>query len=147
MYVFFNNIYVSFSFIYHSAKRKSELENKTTVVVWRGKVESKLFLCYFLLLHLTSFALPSCKIRFIIHNPLFNPKLIMWNMSTLILLLLLQFSCSLIGYTTASVSYDSKAITINGQRRVLISGSIHYPRSTPEVFLWMSFWVIVFSCF
>ena len=32
-----------------------------------------------------------------------------------------------------SVTYDSKAIVINGQRRILISGSIHYPRSTPEV--------------
>ncbi|KAL3527159.1 hypothetical protein ACH5RR_011815 [Cinchona calisaya] len=32
-----------------------------------------------------------------------------------------------------SVSYDSKAIVINGQRRILISGSIHYPRSTPEM--------------
>lgn len=32
-----------------------------------------------------------------------------------------------------SVSYDRKAIVINGQRRILISGSIHYPRSTPEV--------------
>ncbi|KDP40776.1 hypothetical protein JCGZ_24775 [Jatropha curcas] len=34
---------------------------------------------------------------------------------------------------TASVSYDSRAITINGQRRILISGSIHYPRSSPEM--------------
>ncbi|KAJ8774236.1 hypothetical protein K2173_009667 [Erythroxylum novogranatense] len=34
---------------------------------------------------------------------------------------------------SASVSYDSRAITINGQRRILISGSIHYPRSTPEM--------------
>lgn len=33
----------------------------------------------------------------------------------------------------ASVSYDHKAISINGQRKILISGSIHYPRSTPEV--------------
>ncbi|KAL6984662.1 hypothetical protein U1Q18_049743, partial [Sarracenia purpurea var. burkii] len=33
---------------------------------------------------------------------------------------------------TASVSYDDKAFIINGQRRILISGSIHYPRSTPE---------------
>lgn len=32
-----------------------------------------------------------------------------------------------------SVTYDKKAIIINGQRRILISGSIHYPRSTPEV--------------
>ncbi|XP_065632314.1 beta-galactosidase 15, partial [Quercus suber] len=29
------------------------------------------------------------------------------------------------------VSHDGRAITIDGARRVLISGSIHYPRSTP----------------
>ncbi|XP_057500514.1 beta-galactosidase-like [Actinidia eriantha] len=34
---------------------------------------------------------------------------------------------------TASVSYDDKAFIINGQRRILFSGSIHYPRSTPEM--------------
>ncbi|KAI3463273.1 hypothetical protein Pfo_019936 [Paulownia fortunei] len=33
----------------------------------------------------------------------------------------------------ASVSYDHKAISVNGQRKILISGSIHYPRSTPEM--------------
>ncbi|KAJ1401317.1 Glycoside hydrolase, family 35 [Sesbania bispinosa] len=32
-----------------------------------------------------------------------------------------------------NVTYDRKALLINGQRRVLISGSIHYPRSTPEM--------------
>lgn len=32
-----------------------------------------------------------------------------------------------------NVSYDRKALLINGQRRILFSGSIHYPRSTPEV--------------
>ncbi|KHF97862.1 Beta-galactosidase 3 [Gossypium arboreum] len=32
-----------------------------------------------------------------------------------------------------SVTYDRKAIVINGQRRILFSGSIHYPRSTPEM--------------
>lgn len=31
------------------------------------------------------------------------------------------------------VTYDSKALIINGQRRILFSGSIHYPRSTPQV--------------
>ncbi|KAG7969843.1 hypothetical protein I3843_07G053100 [Carya illinoinensis] len=31
------------------------------------------------------------------------------------------------------VTYDKKAIVINGQRRILFSGSIHYPRSTPEM--------------
>jgi len=33
----------------------------------------------------------------------------------------------------AAVSYDHRAVVINGQRRVLISGSIHYPRSAPEM--------------
>ncbi|XP_074584190.1 beta-galactosidase-like [Curcuma longa] len=33
----------------------------------------------------------------------------------------------------ASVGYDHKALIIDGQRRILISGSIHYPRSTPEM--------------
>ncbi|KAL8127135.1 hypothetical protein AgCh_014162 [Apium graveolens] len=33
----------------------------------------------------------------------------------------------------SSVTYDNKAIIINGQRRILLSGSIHYPRSTPEM--------------
>lgn len=33
----------------------------------------------------------------------------------------------------STVTYDRKAIIINGQRRILISGSIHYPRSTPEM--------------
>ncbi|KAL4034727.1 hypothetical protein IC575_003393 [Cucumis melo] len=42
---------------------------------------------------------------------------------------LLTWVCSTIG----SVTYDQKAIIINGQRRILISGSIHYPRSTPQM--------------
>ncbi|XP_020592061.1 beta-galactosidase 2-like isoform X1 [Phalaenopsis equestris] len=40
---------------------------------------------------------------------------------------------SLLTPAAASVAYDHKAIIINGQRRILISGSIHYPRSTPEM--------------
>lgn len=79
-------------------------------------------------------------------------KLVMWNV---IVVVLLGLS---VGIAKASVSYDSKAITINGRRRILISGSIHYPRSTPEVFcskcaFWVSFifWFfsvsLVFCCF
>ncbi|XAR53436.1 Beta-galactosidase [Bertholletia excelsa] len=34
---------------------------------------------------------------------------------------------------TASLSYDDKAFIINGKRKILFSGSIHYPRSTPEM--------------
>ncbi|PON85374.1 Glycoside hydrolase [Trema orientale] len=45
-------------------------------------------------------------------------------------LLLFSWLCS---SATASVSYDHRAIVINGKRRILISGSIHYPRSTPEM--------------
>nr|AMN14861.1 putative beta-galactosidase 1 [Nepenthes mirabilis] len=48
-------------------------------------------------------------------------------------ILTLLFLCSLVSSVTASVSYDRKAIIINGQRRILLSGSIHYPRSTPEM--------------
>lgn len=33
----------------------------------------------------------------------------------------------------AAVTYDRKAMVVNGQRRILMSGSIHYPRSVPEV--------------
>ncbi|XP_012842780.1 PREDICTED: beta-galactosidase 3 isoform X2 [Erythranthe guttata] len=32
-----------------------------------------------------------------------------------------------------TVTYDNKAILINGQRRILLSGSVHYPRSTPDM--------------
>ncbi|KAG7984075.1 hypothetical protein I3843_04G138800 [Carya illinoinensis] len=45
------------------------------------------------------------------------------------LLILFSLFCS----APASVTYDHRAIMINGQRRILISGSIHYPRSTPEM--------------
>ncbi|KAL3820568.1 hypothetical protein ACJIZ3_006481 [Penstemon smallii] len=34
---------------------------------------------------------------------------------------------------STSVIYDSKALVIDGKRRILQSGSVHYPRTTPEV--------------
>ena len=33
-----------------------------------------------------------------------------------------------------NVTYDGRSLIINGQHKMLFSGSIHYPRSTPEVF-------------
>nr|KYP43694.1 Beta-galactosidase 5 [Cajanus cajan] len=50
-------------------------------------------------------------------------------------LLVLVFTVLFVGSELihCSVTYDRKAIIINGQRRILISGSIHYPRSTPEM--------------
>ncbi|KAJ8442581.1 hypothetical protein Cgig2_026523 [Carnegiea gigantea] len=50
------------------------------------------------------------------------------------LLILLFFSFILGSQKTHSaVTYDNKGIIINGQRKILISGSIHYPRSTPDM--------------
>ncbi|KAG4970256.1 hypothetical protein JHK82_035946 [Glycine max] len=40
---------------------------------------------------------------------------------------------SFIGSNAVEVSHDGRAIIIDGKRRVLLSGSIHYPRSTPEM--------------
>ncbi|XP_010451557.1 PREDICTED: beta-galactosidase 4-like [Camelina sativa] len=50
-----------------------------------------------------------------------------------ILLVAILCCSSLICIVKATVSYDRKAVIINGQRRILLSGSIHYPRSTPEM--------------
>lgn len=47
------------------------------------------------------------------------------------LLCMWVFLC--IQLTQCSVTYDRKALIINGQRRILFSGSIHYPRSTPQM--------------
>ncbi|KAK9937829.1 hypothetical protein M0R45_014597 [Rubus argutus] len=41
--------------------------------------------------------------------------------------------CQLCFAAPVAVGHDGRAITINGDRRILISGSIHYPRSTPEM--------------
>ncbi|XP_038697947.1 beta-galactosidase-like [Tripterygium wilfordii] len=41
-----------------------------------------------------------------------------------------SFSSSNIATT---VEYDSNAIIINGERKIIFSGAIHYPRSTPEM--------------
>lgn len=32
-----------------------------------------------------------------------------------------------------AVTYDGRSLIINGKRSLLFSGSVHYPRSTPEV--------------
>lgn len=42
------------------------------------------------------------------------------------------------------VSYDSRGIIIDGDHRVLFSGSIHYPRSTPEVILFFYFLIYIY---
>ncbi|KAH8505498.1 hypothetical protein H0E87_012651 [Populus deltoides] len=42
-------------------------------------------------------------------------------------------SCSAAAAAAAAVEYDSSAVIINGQRKIILSGSIHYPRSTVEM--------------
>ncbi|ESR64701.1 hypothetical protein CICLE_v10007531mg [Citrus x clementina] len=63
--------------------------------------------------------------------------LVKWKMlganAKVLMLVLLSFCSWEISFVKASVSYDHKAVIINGQKRILISGSIHYPRSTPEM--------------
>ncbi|ERN05588.1 hypothetical protein AMTRI_Chr12g267700 [Amborella trichopoda] len=51
---------------------------------------------------------------------------------TVLLLAVLVASLCICASAT-QVTYDGRAIIIDGERRVLISGSIHYPRSTPEM--------------
>lgn len=51
----------------------------------------------------------------------------------LVLFMVILFSLLACGPVRATVTYDDKAFIINGNRRILISGSIHYPRSTPEM--------------
>ncbi|XP_077234649.1 beta-galactosidase 15-like [Tasmannia lanceolata] len=53
-------------------------------------------------------------------------------LKALFLSLLFSFICISLCSAT-DVSYDGRAIIINGERRVLLSGSIHYPRSTAEM--------------
>ncbi|KAG6709430.1 hypothetical protein I3842_06G132200 [Carya illinoinensis] len=49
-----------------------------------------------------------------------------WFLLCMVLFLSLQLA-------QCSVTYDRKSLVINGQRKILFSGSIHYPRSTPEM--------------
>ncbi|CAH9143394.1 unnamed protein product [Cuscuta epithymum] len=52
------------------------------------------------------------------------------NFWVLFIVVLSSLVCSSV---RGDVSYDGRTFLINGKRRILISGSIHYPRSTPEM--------------
>ncbi|XP_066325210.1 beta-galactosidase 4 [Miscanthus floridulus] len=53
--------------------------------------------------------------------------------SRILLAVFLLAASLLASAANAAVSYDHRSLVINGRRRILISGSIHYPRSTPEM--------------
>lgn len=45
------------------------------------------------------------------------------------------------------VIYDGRSLIVNGKRELLFSGSIHYPRSTPEVLFNFLFFIFIFFNF
>ena len=47
--------------------------------------------------------------------------------------LLLLMLAAVPGCGATTVAYNDRAVVIDGQRRIILSGSIHYPRSTPQV--------------
>ncbi|KAL8057574.1 hypothetical protein ABFX02_04G192300 [Erythranthe guttata] len=50
-----------------------------------------------------------------------------------IVFLLCVAMASSVSHAAVNVTYNGRALAIDGRRRVLVSGSIHYPRSTPEM--------------
>lgn len=52
----------------------------------------------------------------------------------LVMLLLVSLTLPMEGEgVEAEVTYDGRSLIIDNQRKILFSGSIHYPRSTPQV--------------
>lgn len=56
-------------------------------------------------------------------------------------LVLLLITAAVGAANCTTVAYNDRALVIDGQRRIVLSGSIHYPRSTPEVR------ILLTSCF
>jgi len=54
---------------------------------------------------------------------------------SLVLILLLLLVSLTVGDSDfeTEVTYDGRSLIIDGHRKILFSGSIHYPRSTPQV--------------
>ena len=56
---------------------------------------------------------------------------LMWrNTATLIVVMMMVMVMMTVA---VNVTYDGRSLIIDGQRKMLFSGSIHYPRSTPDV--------------
>ena len=64
--------------------------------------------------------------RFISHS------LTMMASFTRFILLFTAFSLFMPSFSV-DVSYDGRSLKIDGKPKIILSGSIHYPRSTPEV--------------
>lgn len=48
------------------------------------------------------------------------------------------------GVKAEEVTYDGRSLIIDGQRKILFSGLIHYPRSTPQVIKSNTSFIFVF---
>ncbi|KAJ9551096.1 hypothetical protein OSB04_015141 [Centaurea solstitialis] len=55
-----------------------------------------------------------------------------WFECCIVLLVVVAGGGSMAVVEGAEVTYDGRSLIINGQRQILFSGSIHYPRSTPD---------------
>uniref|UniRef100_A0A0D3HCC2 Beta-galactosidase n=1 Tax=Oryza barthii TaxID=65489 RepID=A0A0D3HCC2_9ORYZ len=53
--------------------------------------------------------------------------------ATCLLALLVVVLAEAAGVGGTTVAYNERSLVIDGERRIIISGSIHYPRSTPEM--------------
>lgn len=62
-----------------------------------------------------------------------HPQLVLGVFRSKIIALIFIFFLSFSSASNYSVSYDSRSLIINGQRKLLISASIHYPRSVPAM--------------
>ncbi|CAJ2641457.1 unnamed protein product [Trifolium pratense] len=56
-----------------------------------------------------------------------------WVHMSLVMLLVISMDFGVKGDDAEEVTYDGRSLIINGQRNILFSGSIHYPRSTPQM--------------
>ncbi|KAJ0478718.1 putative beta-galactosidase [Helianthus annuus] len=55
------------------------------------------------------------------------------SVCTLFLLCIVWLYILLFAEAANNVTYDSKSLIIDGQRKLLISAAIHYPRSVPAI--------------
>ena len=80
-----------------------------------------------------------------------KPSLDRWLLAAF-LVVLLSSSCAFASKkevkkktNNKEVTYDGTSLIIDGKRELLYSGSIHYPRSTPEVYTFQPNYHIYFS--
>jgi len=82
-----------------------------------------------------------------IYIPTYWLAMFIWQATTTLQHIILHMACILLQWILTlliaaistsrvihgDVTYDGRSLIINGERKILFSGSIHYPRSTPQV--------------